>query len=178
MGINDDLRIERTRPLIAPAILEEDIPLNAEGQQMIRSARSDISAILHGRSQRLLVVVGPCSIHDLDAARDYAARLAPLAERLRESLLTVMRVYFEKPRTTVGWKGFINDPGVDDSYRVNEGLRSARQLLADITNLGLPTATEFLDTTFGQYLTDFISWGAIGARTTESQGHRENISLY
>ncbi len=176
MGINDDLRIRRIRALIAPAILEEDIPLTADGQQLIRSARSDISAILHGRDERLLVIVGPCSIHDLEAAHDYAGRLAPYAANLKDKLLIVMRVYFEKPRTTVGWKGFINDPGIDDSYRVNEGLRSARQLLADITALGLPTATEFLDTTFGQYLTDFISWGAIGARTVESQIHRQLAS--
>ncbi len=176
MGINDDLRIRRTRPLIAPAILEEDIPLNDAGQALIREARSNISAILHGQDPRLLVIVGPCSIHDLDAAREYATRLAPVAQALHKQLCIVMRVYFEKPRTTVGWKGFINDPDIDDSYHVNKGLRGARQLLADVTATGLPAATEFLDTTFGQYLTDFISWGAIGARTVESQIHRQLAS--
>ncbi len=176
MGINDDLRIQRTRPLIAPAILEEEIPLSDAGQTLIRKARGAISAILHGQDKRLLVIVGPCSIHDLDAAREYAARLAPVAAAVSERLCVVMRVYFEKPRTTVGWKGFINDPGIDDSYHVNAGLRGARQLLADVTAMGLPAATEFLDTTFGQYLTDFISWGAIGARTVESQIHRQLAS--
>ncbi|MEM1436461.1 MAG: 3-deoxy-7-phosphoheptulonate synthase [Pseudomonadota bacterium] len=139
-------------------------------------ARAAVRAILAGDDPRLLVVVGPCSIHDPAAARDYAERLKALADELADKLLVVMRVYFEKPRTVVGWKGLINDPGLDGSYRINQGLRLARSLLLDITRLGLPTATEFLDTTFGQYYTDLVSWGAIGARTVESQIHRELAS--
>lgn len=176
MSQTDDLRIRRTRPLIAPAILEEEIPIGAEAVQTVSAARRTVADIVHGRDARLLAIVGPCSVHDPAAVREYAARLAPLAAAVAERVCVVMRVYFEKPRTTVGWKGYINDPGLDETYQVNAGLRGARTLLADIVALGLPAATEFLDTTFGQYYTDFISWGAIGARTVESQIHRQLAS--
>ena len=176
MSQTDDLRIRRTRPLIAPAILEEEIPIGAEAVQTVSAARRAVADIVHGRDARLLAIVGPCSVHDPAAVREYAARLAPLAASVAERVCVVMRVYFEKPRTTVGWKGYINDPGLDETYQVNAGLRGARTLLADIVDLGLPAATEFLDTTFGQYYTDFISWGAIGARTVESQIHRQLAS--
>ncbi len=172
----DDLRIRRKRALIAPAVLAEDIPVSARAVDLITRTRRDIADIVHGRDRRLLVVVGPCSIHDPDAAKEYADRLALLSERTAGELLIVMRVYFEKPRSTVGWKGYINDPGLDDSFHVNDGLRGARHLLAHVTACGLPVATEFLDTTFGQYLADFVSWGAIGARTVESQIHRQLAS--
>jgi len=172
----DDLRIRRIRPLLAPAILAEEIPLTSRSGDFVASARKTIEAILDGRDSRLLVVVGPCSIHDTKAALDYADRLRALAERARERIFLVMRVYFEKPRTIVGWKGLINDPDLDGSYHINKGLRLARQLLADLAELGVPTATEFLDTTFGQFYADLVSWGAIGARTVESQVHRELAS--
>ena len=172
----DDLRIRRTRPLITPAILEEEIPIGAEAARTVSAARRTVADIVHRRDARLLAIVGPCSVHDPTAVREYAARLAPLAASVAERVSVVMRVYFEKPRTTVGWKGYINDPGLDETYQVNAGLRGARTLLADIVALGLPAATEFLDTTFGQYYTDFISWGAIGARTVESQIHRQLAS--
>ena len=172
---SDNLRIQRTRPLISPAILAEQIPLRDSTAQRVARTRTEIANVLHGKDPRLLTIVGPCSVHDPKAVTEYAQRLAQLARQLPE-LLIVMRVYFEKPRTTVGWKGFINDPHLDGSYDVNVGLAGARQLLADITSLQLPTATEFLDTTFGQYFTDFISWGAIGARTAESQIHRQLAS--
>lgn len=172
----DNLRITRTRPLIAPAVLAEEIPLTDEAAAAVEASRRTIEAILEGRDPRLLLVVGPCSIHDPDAARDYAGRLRALADEVCSSLFLVMRVYFEKPRTVVGWKGLINDPHLDGSYRINEGLRLARGLLADIVGLGLPCGTEFLDTTFGQFYTDLITWGAIGARTAESQVHRELAS--
>ncbi len=172
----DDLRIVRVRPLLAPAILHEEIPLTETAGATVEKARRALESILDGGDPRLAVVVGPCSIHDPGAALEYADRLAVLAEELKERLLLVMRVYFEKPRTTVGWKGLINDPDLDGSYRINKGLRLARQLLADVTARGLPTATEFLDTTFGQFYTDLVSWGAIGARTAESQIHRELAS--
>lgn len=172
----DNLRITRTRPLIAPAVLAEEIPLTDEAAESVASSRRIIEAILEGRDERLLLVVGPCSIHDPEAAREYAGRLRALAEEVRSSLFLVMRVYFEKPRTVVGWKGLISDPHLDGSYRINEGLRLARGLLADIAGLGLSCGTEFLDTTFGQFYTDLVSWGAIGARTAESQVHRELAS--
>jgi len=172
----DNLRITRTRPLIVPAVLAEEIPLTDEAAESVASSRRILEAILGGRDERLLLVVGPCSIHDPEAAREYAGRLRALAEEVRSSLFLVMRVYFEKPRTVVGWKGLISDPHLDGSYRINEGLRLARALLADIVGLGLPCGTEFLDTTFGQFYTDLVSWGAIGARTAESQVHRELAS--
>jgi 3-deoxy-7-phosphoheptulonate synthase len=172
----DDLRIIKTHPLLSPAILVEEIPLTDSASTSVCEARHTIEAILDGKDARLLVVVGPCSIHDTKAALEYAIKLKPVADALADALLIVMRVYFEKPRTVVGWKGLINDPDLDESYHINKGLRLARQLLADILELGVPAGTEFLDTTFGQFYTDLISWGAIGARTAESQIHRELAS--
>jgi 3-deoxy-7-phosphoheptulonate synthase len=171
-----DLRIRTARPLLSPAILEEDLPLPEAGAALVQRVRREIGEILAGRDPRLLAVVGPCSIHDPKAALDYARRLKPVADRLAGDLLVVMRVYFEKPRTVVGWKGLINDPHLDGSFMVNTGLRIARQLLLDINAAGLPIGTEFLDTTLGQYYADLVSWAAIGARTTESQIHRELAS--
>jgi 3-deoxy-7-phosphoheptulonate synthase len=172
----DDLRIRRVRPLLAPAILHEEIPVSARGGECVGNARRTIEAILEGTDARMLVVVGPCSIHDTKAAVEYAERLRVLADQVRDTIFVVMRVYFEKPRTVVGWKGLINDPDLDGSYRINKGLRLARELLADLDDLGLPAGTEFLDTTFGQFFADLVSWGAIGARTVESQVHRELAS--
>ncbi|CAN5175323.1 3-deoxy-7-phosphoheptulonate synthase [soil metagenome] len=172
----DDTRIGAVRPLISPALLLDELPIPIASLELVERARSDISAILHGRDDRLLVVVGPCSIHDHDQAMDYARRLLTLRDALAEDLLIVMRVYFEKPRTTVGWKGYINDPRLDGSFHMNEGLRLARRLLLDVTALGLPAGTEFLDLLSPQYISDLIAWGAIGARTTESQSHRQLAS--
>ena len=172
----DDLRIVKTRPLLAPAILAEEIPLTDTAARRVYEARRAIEAILDGDDARLLVVVGPCSVHDTKAALEYATKLKPIADALSSALLVVMRVYFEKPRTVVGWKGLINDPDLDQSYHINKGLRLARQLLADLLDIGVPAGTEFLDTTFGQFYADLISWGAIGARTAESQIHRELAS--
>ncbi|WP_415909759.1 3-deoxy-7-phosphoheptulonate synthase [Oleiharenicola sp. Vm1] len=171
-----DLRIRTARPLLSPAILEEDLPLSEAGAALVHRARREIGDILAGRDDRLVVVVGPCSIHDPAAALDYARQLKPLADRFARDLLVVMRVYFEKPRTVVGWKGLINDPDLDGSFMVNKGLRLARKLLLDVNAAGLPIGTEFLDTTLGQYYADLVSWAAIGARTTESQIHRELAS--
>jgi 3-deoxy-7-phosphoheptulonate synthase len=156
--------------------LLEELPLNAEGSATITRARGEIRRILQGEDDRLLVVVGPCSVHDLVAAEDYARRLKPLADELAEDLCVVMRVYFEKPRTTVGWKGLINDPHLDGSFAINEGLRLGRRLLVDLAAMGLPAGCEFLDPITPQFLADTVSWGAIGARTTESQVHRELAS--
>ncbi len=153
----DDLRIVKTRPLLSPAILAEEIPLTDTASTRVYEARRAIEAILDGKDARLLVVVGPCSIHDTKAAFEYATKLKPIADALSDALLVVMRVYFEKPRTVVGWKGLINDPDLDESYHINKGLRLARQLLADILELGVPAGTEFLDTTFGQFYADLIS---------------------
>ncbi len=171
-----DLRIRTARPLLSPAILEEDLPLAEPGAALVQGARRAISDVLQGRDDRLVAIVGPCSIHDPAAALDYARRLKPVADRLARDLLVVMRVYFEKPRTTVGWKGLINDPKLDGSFQVNTGLRLARKLMLDINAAGLPIGTEFLDTTLGQYYADLVSWAAIGARTVESQVHRELAS--
>jgi 3-deoxy-7-phosphoheptulonate synthase len=172
----DDLRIEALRPLIPPAILIEEIPVDEGAARCVADARRVITEIVGGHTERLLVVVGPCSIHDPEAALDYAQRLKGLAQELEEDLVLVLRGYFEKPRTTVGWKGLINDPGLDGTFRINEGLRLARGFLRDVTALGLPIATEFLDPISPQFVADFVSWGAIGARTTESQVHRELAS--
>jgi 3-deoxy-7-phosphoheptulonate synthase len=171
-----DLRVESFRPLISPAILLEELPLSEEGSATVARGRQEISRILDGRDDRLVVIVGPCSIHDPAAARDYAARLKALGDRLADDLCIVMRVYFEKPRTTVGWKGLINDPRLDGSFAINEGLRLARRLLLDFAELGLPAGCEFLDPISPQFTSDLVSWGAIGARTTESQVHRELAS--
>jgi 3-deoxy-7-phosphoheptulonate synthase len=172
----DNLRIQQTHPLISPAVLEEELPLTDAAGDLVTRSRDVVRRTLSGEDPRLLVVVGPCSIHDPDAAEEYAGRLAGLAEEVCEQIYCVMRVYFEKPRTVVGWKGLINDPDLDGSYRINRGLRLARQVLLKVNEAGLPAATEFLDTTFGQYYTDLVSWGAIGARTVESQIHRELAS--
>ncbi len=172
----DDTRIEAVRPLITPALLFEKLPVSDRTLELVEQARRAISAILHGADDRLVVVVGPCSIHDADQAMDYARRLQAVAGELDDALMLVMRTYFEKPRTTVGWKGFINDPRLDGSFAMNEGLERARQLLLDIVELGLPVATEFLDLLSPQFISDLTAWGAIGARTTESQTHRQLAS--
>lgn len=172
----DDTRIGAVRPLISPALLLDEMPVPASSLDLVERARQEISAVLHGQDDRLLVVVGPCSIHDHDQAMDYARLLKTLRDELAQDLLVVMRVYFEKPRTTVGWKGYINDPRLDGSFHMNEGLRLARRLLLDVTELGLPAGTEFLDLLSPQYISDLIAWGAIGARTTESQSHRQLAS--
>jgi 3-deoxy-7-phosphoheptulonate synthase len=172
----DDLRIEGLRPLLPPAILMEELPADDQVQRTVSEARHTAAAILRGTDPRLLTVVGPCSIHDTDAAIDYARKLAVLRDELANDLFIVMRVYFEKPRTTVGWKGLINDPDLDGSFAINRGLRMARGVLLEVSRLGLPTGTEFLDTITPQFIADLVSWGAIGARTTESQIHRELAS--
>ena len=176
MHNTDDLRIREIKELLPPGHVIREFPATEKAATTVFQARAAIHRILHGADDRLLVVVGPCSIHDPKAALDYARRLAEVKTRLADDLVIVMRVYFEKPRTTVGWKGLINDPRLDGSFRINEGLRTARGLLLDIADLGLPTATEFLDMITPQYIADLISWGAIGARTTESQVHRELAS--
>ena len=171
-----DLRVESIRPLLPPAILLEELPLSEEASQVIARARDEVAAILAGTDERLIVVVGPCSVHDPAAAGEYARRLKKLADELASDLRIVMRVYFEKPRTTVGWKGLINDPRLDGSFAINEGLRLARRLLLDLTGLGVPAGCEFLDPITPQFIADLVTWGAIGARTTESQVHRELAS--
>ncbi|PPF89726.1 3-deoxy-7-phosphoheptulonate synthase [Subtercola sp. Z020] len=176
MSSTDDLRVTRFAPLPTPASLRREIALSAENLALVSSTRDQIEAILRGDDPRLLLVVGPCSVHDPDAAIEYARRLAPLAEEVSGSVLVVMRVYFEKPRSTGGWKGLINDPFLDGTHRVADGLRIARLLLRDILDLGLPVGCEFLEPTSPQYIADAVSWGAIGARTTESQIHRQLAS--
>jgi 3-deoxy-7-phosphoheptulonate synthase len=172
----DDVRIGAVRPLISPALLLDELPVPQAVQALVEHTRARITDLLHEREDRLLAIVGPCSIHDHDEALDYARLLRGAAQALAGELLVVMRVYFEKPRTTVGWKGYINDPRLDGSFRINEGLRRARELLLDIGALGLPTATEFLDLLSPQYIADLVAWGAIGARTTESPSHRQLAS--
>lgn len=176
MFTTDDVRIEGLRPLIPPAILLEEVPISPRGEEFVAGARLQASDILHGRDDRLLVVCGPCSIHDPGAALDYARVLKGCGERLARDLFIVMRVYFEKPRTTVGWKGLINDPDLDGSFKINTGLRRARTLLRDLADAGVASGSEFLDTITPQFTADLVSWGAIGARTTESQVHRELAS--
>ncbi len=172
----DDVRIAAISELAPPANVLDAFPVSSAVAQRVTAARQGIHRVLHGADDRLVVVIGPCSVHDNEMALDYARRLAVEAERLSDDLLVVMRVYFEKPRTTVGWKGLINDPHLDNSFDINEGLRRARKLLLDVNTIGLPCATEFLDMITPQYVGDLISWGAIGARTTESQVHRELAS--
>ncbi len=172
----DDLRITGLNPLISPAVLAYYLPLTEQASELVASTRDQADAILRGEDDRLLAVVGPCSIHDPGAAMEYGAKLKLEADRLKNDVLVIMRVYFEKPRTTVGWKGLINDPNMDDSFDINQGLRVARGLLLDLANLGMPAGTEFLDTISPQYIADLITWSAIGARTTESQIHRELAS--
>ncbi len=172
----DDLRITQVRPLIPPAILLEEIPMTERASNVVLDARAAVANALAGRDPRLVIIAGPCSIHDARAALDYAKRLRHLAERYSGQLIVLMRSYFEKPRTSVGWKGLINDPDLDETFHINKGLRLARQLLLDVNDLGLPTASEFLDTQIPQHIADLTSWVAIGARTTESQVHRELAS--
>ena len=176
LHVTDDLRVRRLRPVIPPAIVVDDLPLSERAVAFVQETRRSIERIVRGEDRRLLVVVGPCSIHDVDAAEEYAGRLRELAERLADDLLLVMRVYFEKPRTTIGWKGLINDPHLDGSYRINEGVVLARRLLVRLAEQGVPAGCEFLDVITPQYVADTVSWGAIGARTTESQVHRELAS--
>ncbi len=172
----DDLRIQAIKEVVAPKEVHTKFPISPNAADVTANSRQAIHNILHGQDDRLLVVIGPCSIHDTDAALEYADRLLPLREKLAGELEIVMRVYFEKPRTTVGWKGLINDPYLDGSFHINQGLHRARELLLTLNEKGMPAATEFLDLITPQYYADLISWGAIGARTTESQAHRELAS--
>ncbi len=172
----EDLRIQWTKVVLPPVFLEEDRPVSDAASATIFNTRAEIAGILNGRDDRLLVLVGPCSIHDTKAAREYAALLKTAIAAFSSDLRIVMRVYFEKPRTTVGWKGLINDPYLDQSYKINDGLRLARTLLLDLAEMGVPTGTEFLDMISPQYIAGLVSWGAIGARTTESQVHRQLVS--
>lgn len=176
LSTTDDLRIRELKELSTPEEVMREVPRTLTATRVVMAARNAIHAILNGKDDRLLVVVGPCSVHDPAAAIDYAERLAGLREKLADRLEIVMRVYFEKPRTTVGWKGLINDPNLDGSFDINRGLRLARSVLSAVNNLGLPAGTEFLDMTTPQYIADLVSWAAIGARTTESQIHRELAS--
>jgi 3-deoxy-7-phosphoheptulonate synthase len=172
----ENLRVESVTQLITPAALKNEMPLGGSEQQTVLDGRAAVRAVLERKDQRLLTVVGPCSVHDPEAVLDYAKRLAALRDEVNDRLLIVMRVYFEKPRTTVGWKGFINDPHLDDSCDMEAGLHAARELMLKILSLGLPIATEFLDPIIPQYIADLVSWAAIGARTVESQTHREMAS--
>jgi 3-deoxy-7-phosphoheptulonate synthase len=176
MHKTSDLHVVETRPLISPATLHSEFPITETAAALVTQTRAHIRNILQNEDQRLLVIVGPCSVHDINAAYEYGEKLIALRKELEDDLEIVMRVYFEKPRTTVGWKGLINDPHLDDSYDINTGLRLARQLLLGLAELGLPAATEMLDPITAQYLADMIAWTAIGARTTESQTHREMAS--
>ncbi|MCC6928376.1 MAG: 3-deoxy-7-phosphoheptulonate synthase [Gemmatimonadaceae bacterium] len=172
----DDLRISAIRPLVVPALVQERVTVRDETLALVGRTRAAIADILHGRDDRLLVVVGPCSIHDHEQALEYGQRLKAVADTLGDELVIVMRAYFEKPRTTVGWKGYINDPHLDGTFAINEGLERARRLLVELDSLGMPTGTEYLDLLSPQYISDLVSWGAIGARTTESQSHRQLAS--
>lgn len=172
----DDLRIREIKEVSPPDQVRDELPITDAATDAVFTARNAIHNILHDQDDRLLVIIGPCSIHDPQAAMEYAQKLKVAREQYKDDLQIVMRIYFEKPRTTVGWKGLINDPDIDDSYQINKGLRLARKLLLDINNLGIPAATEYLDLVTPQYVADLISWGAIGARTTESQVHRELAS--
>ncbi|MGC9158495.1 MAG: 3-deoxy-7-phosphoheptulonate synthase [Terracidiphilus sp.] len=172
----EDLRIQWTKVVLPPVFLEEERPVSEAASATIFDARNEILAILNGNDSRLLVLVGPCSIHDTRAAREYAGLLRAASEEFSADLRIVMRVYFEKPRTTIGWKGLINDPYLDQSYKINDGLRLARNLLLDLAEMGVPAGTEFLDMISPQYVAGLVSWGAIGARTTESQVHRQLVS--
>jgi 3-deoxy-7-phosphoheptulonate synthase len=172
----DDLRIQSLRPLLPPAILMEELPLSDAASEVVAHGRESVAKVLRGEDDRLVVVTGPCSIHDPKAGLEYARRLRKVADEHAKDLCIVMRVYFEKPRTTVGWKGLINDPDLDESFAINKGLRTARRLLLDVAEAGLPVGCEFLDTLIPQFIADVVAWGAIGARTTESQVHRELAS--
>jgi 3-deoxy-7-phosphoheptulonate synthase len=172
----EDLRIQWTKVVLPPAFLDEELPTTERASATVHSARAEVRNIVQGEDPRLLVVVGPCSIHDTKAAREYASRLKGAIDELSHDLRIVMRVYFEKPRTTIGWKGLINDPHLDESFKINDGLRISRHLLLDLAEMGVPAGTEFLDMITPQYLAGLVCWGAIGARTTESQVHRELVS--
>src|SRR6202163_2469061 len=172
----EDLHIRWTKVLLPPVFLEEELPITDVAAQTVYEARNEVRDILNGQDHRLMVVVGPCSIHDTKAAREYAGLLKHVRLELSKELHILMRVYFEKPRTTIGWKGLINDPHLDQSFKINDGLRMARHLLLDLAEMGVPSGTEFLDMIIPQYLASLVSWGAIGARTTESQLHRELVS--
>lgn len=172
----DDLRIQKIREVASPASVHEAYPVTEAAARTVHESRLNVHKVLHNEDDRLVVIVGPCSVHDPDAALEYAGKLNAVQKELENELIIIMRVYFEKPRTTVGWKGLINDPLLDGSFEINKGLHVARSLLLKINEMGLPTATEFLDLISPQYIADLISWGAIGARTTESQGHRELAS--
>lgn len=174
--LTDDVRIDTLKPLLPPAILMEEIPLAEAASRAVAESRTEVANVIDGKDDRLVVVVGPCSIHDPEAGLEYARRLKPVMDRLSADLKIVMRTYFEKPRTTVGWKGLINDPKLDGSFAINQGLRVARTFLRDVVELGVPTALEFLDPITPQFMADLVTWGAIGARTTESQVHRELAS--
>ena len=172
----DDLRIKAIKVVIAPNEVLTEYPITDRASETVATTRKAVHDILFGKDDRLLVVIGPCSIHDPAAALEYATRLKAMREELKDDLLIVMRVYFEKPRTTVGWKGLINDPQLNGSFEINQGLRLARKLLVDVNDMGVPAGTEYLDLITPQYISDLVSWGAIGARTTESQAHRELAS--
>ncbi|MBE9568837.1 MAG: 3-deoxy-7-phosphoheptulonate synthase AroG [Proteobacteria bacterium] len=172
----DDVRITGLKEVLAPKVLHEEFPMDEHASETVYHARTAIHNILNGEDDRLVVIVGPCSVHDPDAAREYAKKLKVLISELSDDLCIIMRVYFEKPRTTVGWKGLINDPDLDESFKINKGLKLARELLRDLAVEGVPVGTEYLDLISPQYIADLVSWGAIGARTTESQGHRELAS--
>jgi len=176
MQRTDDLRIKEIKELVPPSHVLREFPISEKTAQLTYDTRQAVHRILHGADDRLLVIMGPCSIHDVKAAKEFAGRLKEAKDKLAEDLLVVMRVYFEKPRTTVGWKGLINDPKLDGSFNINEGIRIARELLLDINDMGVPAGCEFLDMITPQYIADLVSWGAIGARTTESQIHRELAS--
>lgn len=169
----DDLRIIGMHELTSPEELINEFPMGEAATETVYRARNEVHEIIHGRDDRLLVICGPCSIHDVDAAVEYGRRLKVLHDELKDDLHIIMRVYFEKPRTSIGWKGLINDPDLDNSFNINKGLKTARKLLLDLTEMGMPAATEYLDLISPQYIADLVSWAAIGARTTESQGHRE-----
>lgn len=172
----DDLRITGMQEVLPPIQLHQEIPITDHASETVFNARAATQNILHGKDDRLVVIIGPCSIHDPDAAREYAGRLKPLIDELKADLHIIMRVYFEKPRSVVGWKGLINDPYLDGSFKINDGLHFARKLLLDLAEMGVPAGSEYLDLISPQYIADLISWGAIGARTTESQAHRELAS--
>ncbi len=172
----DDLRIRGIKEVVAPEVIHKQFPSTEDARKTVTETRQAIHNVLSGQDDRMVVIIGPCSIHDPDAAKEYAGLIKTAREKLEKDLLIVMRVYFEKPRTTVGWKGLINDPDLNNSFEINKGLGKARELLANINDMGVPTATEFLDLISPQYVADLISWGAIGARTTESQVHRELAS--
>ncbi len=176
LSITDDIRIDNLRPLISPALVMEELSITETISEVVVENRSAINQILKNLDHRLVVVVGPCSIHDPNSALEYATRLKTCIDRYTDDLVIIMRIYFEKPRTTIGWKGLINDPFLDGSFNINRGLRTARKLLCDVNELGVAAGTEFLDTIVPQYISDLVSWGAIGARTTESQIHRELAS--